>query len=33
MGWKYLIIWECESKDEQMIAQKIKEFLDVREDG
>lgn len=28
MGWQFLIVWECELKDSQLLAQKIKTFLD-----
>ncbi len=26
-GWRVLVIWECETKDAQLLAAKIKEFL------
>jgi len=27
MGWEYLIIWECELKDMEAVAQRVKTFL------
>jgi len=28
MGWEYLIIWECELKDMEAIASRVKSFLE-----
>lgn len=28
LGWEYLVIWECELKDKEILSQKIKDFLD-----
>lgn len=28
MGWKYLILWECEIKNQDNLSIKIREFLD-----
>ncbi|MED5549602.1 MAG: DNA mismatch endonuclease Vsr [Pseudomonadota bacterium] len=27
MGWRYLVIWECETKDRHSLASKISDFL------
>ena len=27
-GWRSLVVWECETKDEQRLARKLKRFLD-----
>lgn len=28
LGWKYLVIWECEVKDTQNLARELREFLE-----
>jgi DNA mismatch endonuclease (patch repair protein) len=28
LGWRYLVIWECELRDRECLAMRIKEFLD-----
>ncbi|MHB0974064.1 MAG: very short patch repair endonuclease [Thiobacillus sp.] len=28
LGWKYLVVWECELRDKESLAMKIREFLD-----
>ncbi len=28
LGWKVLVIWECQLKDEDLLRNNIKEFLD-----
>ena len=27
MGWKYLVVWECETKNTELLAEKINRFL------
>jgi DNA mismatch endonuclease, patch repair protein len=27
MGWRYLVIWECETTDEQLLARRLRVFL------
>ena len=29
MGWRVLVIWECETKDKELLLLKIKEFLEA----
>jgi DNA mismatch endonuclease (patch repair protein) len=31
LGWRWLIVWECELRDRERLVMKIKEFLDDRE--
>lgn len=28
MGWDVLVVWECQTKDRQILADRIKDFLD-----
>ena len=28
MGWEYLVIWECETKDQQLLKDRMNEFLE-----
>jgi DNA mismatch endonuclease (patch repair protein) len=27
-GWRHLVVWECETKDEERLAHKLRRFLD-----
>jgi DNA mismatch endonuclease (patch repair protein) len=27
LGWEYLVIWECEAADEDLVKKKVGEFL------
>jgi len=28
-GWKVLIVWECETRDEEVLAERLRSFLDA----
>ena len=30
-GWEYLIIWECELKDIELVSKKLRSYFDVKE--
>ena len=29
LGWRILVIWECEAKDESVLKERLREFLDA----
>lgn len=33
MGWKYLVIWECEIRDREAVAEKVRRFLENGDQG
>lgn len=33
MGWDFLVLWECELKNEAAVAEKIRNFLEERANG